>query len=84
MCFVTDLQSLVSFLRILFYLQEDSLERSERACLTLEGINISFKGSIDVIAESASVKRGLQSVMSWGRLARALRYTGYPEDKTCL
>lgn len=81
---MTDLQSLVSFLRILCYLQEDSLERSERTCLTLEGINISFKGSIDVIAESASVRRGLESVVSWDRLARALRYTGYPEDKTGL
>lgn len=84
MCVVTDLQSLVSFLRILCSLQEDSLGRSEYACLTCDGINISFKGSIDVIAESASVKRGLESVVSWDRLARALRYTGYPEDETCL
>lgn len=74
----------MSFLRTLCYLQEDSLGRSECTCLTFEEISIFFKVNIDVIAELASVKRGLKSLMSWDRLARVLRYTGYPEGKKCL
>lgn len=47
---------------------EDSLGRSECAYLTFEEISIFFKVNIDVIAELASVKRGLKFLVSWDRL----------------